>query len=77
MGAITPSSRDALSQRQTDLNRVSLFEFQEPINCSNITSIAYALSALGYPTTVDEVIYNSGTPVRDVTDLGVRSADRT
>jgi hypothetical protein len=50
---------------------VSLFEFQEPINCSNITSLAYALSALGYPTTVDEVIYNSGTPVRDVTDLGV------
>ena len=51
--------------------QVSLFEFQEPLNASNLTSIAYALSVLGFPITVDEVFYLSGTPVQHVTDVGM------
>lgn len=69
---LSSESCDLSSQRQTDLSRVSLFEFQEPLNCSNLTSVAYALSALGFAISVDEVIYKSLTPLKDVTDMGMR-----
>lgn len=69
--SLASASAATLSQRQTNISRVSLFEFQEPLNASNLTSIAYALSALGFPITVDEVFYLSKTPVQHVTDLGV------
>ncbi len=58
-----------------DLNGIKLCEFQQPINCCNITSIAYALTALGYPTTVDEVFYVTRLPIATVLDDGMTLAE--
>ncbi|MEO1377805.1 MAG: hypothetical protein AAFW70_26710 [Cyanobacteria bacterium J06635_10] len=38
-----------------DLDNIKLTEFQQSINCCNVTAIAYALTALGSPTTVDDI----------------------
>ncbi|MGB3532984.1 MAG: hypothetical protein WBA13_05650 [Microcoleaceae cyanobacterium] len=34
--------------KTTDLDNISLAAFQQPINCCNVTAIAYALTALGH-----------------------------
>jgi len=48
---------------------------QQPINCCNVTSLAYALSALGHPTTVDEIFYVTRLPIASVLDDGMTLAE--
>jgi hypothetical protein len=49
---------DNLTQiSKRDLEMIQLHQFQQPIYCCNVTAIAYAFTALGYLTTVDEIFY--------------------
>ncbi len=43
--------------KKNDLNQIKMSEFQQPLRCCNVTAIAYALTALGYPTTIDDIFY--------------------
>jgi len=45
------------------MEMVELHEFQQPINCCNVTSIAYALSALGFATSVNDIFCKVKLPV--------------
>ncbi|HWO18835.1 MAG TPA: phytochelatin synthase family protein [Kofleriaceae bacterium] len=58
-----------------DLDFISLAQFQQPINCCNVTSLAYAFSALGFPTTVDEIFYATRLPIASVLDDGMTLAE--
>jgi hypothetical protein len=58
-----------------DLDYISLAQFQQPINCCNVTSLAYALTALGFPTTVDEIFYATRLPIASVLDDGMTLAE--
>lgn len=58
-----------------DLDFISLAQFQQPINCCNVTSLAYAFTALGYPTTVDEIFYATRLPIASVLDDGMTLAE--
>lgn len=58
-----------------DLDNIVLTQFQQPINCCNVTSLAYALSALGHPTTVDEIFYATRLPIASVLDDGMTLAE--
>lgn len=58
-----------------DLDNIILTQFQQPINCCNVTSLAYALSALGQPTTVDEIFYVTRLPIASVLDDGMTLAE--
>lgn len=58
-----------------DIEQIKLHEFQQPINCCNITAIAYALSALGYKTTVDDVFFTTRLPIASVLDDGMTLAE--
>ncbi|NJL51313.1 MAG: hypothetical protein HC930_02185 [Hydrococcus sp. SU_1_0] len=40
-----------------DFDKIKILEFQQPLRCCNVTALAYALSALGYATTVDDIFY--------------------
>jgi hypothetical protein len=46
-----------------------------PIACGNITSIAYALSAIGQKTSVDDIFHTAQLPLRAVTDGNMTLAD--
>jgi Phytochelatin synthase len=54
-----------------DFNRIKLLEFQQPLRCCNITAVAYSLSSLGYPTTVDDIFYQIRLPIGSVLDDGM------
>jgi hypothetical protein len=58
-----------------DLDNISLAQFQQPINCCNVTSLAYALTALGFPATVDEIFYATRLPIASVLDDGMTLAE--
>jgi hypothetical protein len=58
-----------------DLHFISLAQFQQPINCCNVTSLAYAFTALGHPTTVDEIFYATRLPIASVLDDGMTLAE--
>jgi len=60
------------------LNRakcLTSFSFQQPINCCGVTSVAYVLTALGYPTSVDDVLLGGGVDVETVVDAGMTLAE--
>lgn len=59
----------------TDLTSIKLLEFQQPLRCCNVTAIAYAFSALGYPTTVDDIFYITRIPLHSVLDDGMTLAE--
>ena len=58
-----------------DLDYISLAQFQQPINCCNVTSLAYAFTALGHPATVDEIFYATRLPIASVLDDGMTLAE--
>ncbi len=62
-----------LSKR--DIEQIQLHEFQQPINCCNITAVAYALSVLGHRTTVDDIFYVTRLPIASVLDDGMTLAE--
>jgi len=64
-----------MSTRYNELVQIELYEFQQPINSCNVTSIAYALTALGYPTTVNQVFTKAKLPVGYVTNDGMTIAE--
>ena len=54
-----------------DLVNVHMHDFQQPINCCNITAIAFALTALGFPTQVDDLFLNCKLPSAYVVNDGM------
>ncbi|MEB3282904.1 MAG: phytochelatin synthase family protein [Lyngbya sp.] len=58
-----------------DLDNISLLAFQQPINCCNVTAIAYALTALGHTTSVDDIFYITRLPIATVLDDGMTLAE--
>lgn len=54
-----------------DLDKIKLLEFQQPLRCCNITALAYSLSAIGYPTTLDDIFYQTRLPIASVLDDGM------
>ena len=67
---------DNLTQiSKRDLEMIELHQFQQPIYCSNVTAIAYAFTALGYLTTVDEIFYVAQLPIASVLDDGMTLAE--
>ncbi|MBD1913679.1 MULTISPECIES: phytochelatin synthase family protein [unclassified Leptolyngbya] len=59
----------------TDLTSIKLLEFQQPLRCCNVTAIAYAFSALGHSTTVDDIFYVTRIPLHSVLDDGMTLAE--
>jgi hypothetical protein len=59
----------------TDLDNIKLTEFQQPIRCCNVTALAYALTALGHPTSVDDIFYITRLPIASVLDDGMTLAE--
>lgn len=55
----------------TDFDKIKLHEFQQPLRCCNITAVAYSLTALGHPTSVDEIFYQIRLPIASVLDDGM------
>jgi hypothetical protein len=67
---------DNLAQiSKRDLEIIQLHQFQQPIYCCNVTAIAYAFTALGYLTTVDEIFYATQLPIASVLDDGMTLAE--
>ena len=67
---------DNLAQiSKRDLEMIQLHQFQQPIYCCNVTAIAYAFTALGYLTTVDEIFYATQLPIASVLDDGMTLAE--
>jgi hypothetical protein len=62
-------------RKPKDLERISMVEFQQPIRCCNVTALAYGLSVLGFPTTIDEIFYSTRLPVSSVLDDGMTLAE--
>lgn len=54
---------------------VTKLSFQQSINCCGLTSVAYALSALGCPTTVDELFLVVGVNVESAVGDGMTLAE--
>jgi hypothetical protein len=54
-----------------DLINVHMHDFQQPINCCNITAVAFALTALGYPTHVDDLFLDCKLPGAYVVNDGM------
>jgi len=48
---------------------------QQQINCCQATSIAYALSALGFPTTMDDIFWMEQVPVESAVGDGMTLAE--
>jgi hypothetical protein len=61
--------------RKSDLERIRLHEFQQPIRCCNITAIAYAMTTLGHPMSIDDVFYTTRLPIASVLDDGMTLAE--
>ncbi len=58
-----------------DLLKIKLAEFQQPLRCCNVTAVAYGFTALGYPTSVDDVFYVTRLPIATVLDDGMTLAE--
>jgi hypothetical protein len=56
---------------KTDLDNIKLSEFQQPLRCCNVTAVAYAFSALGHSTSVDDIFYTTRLPIASVLDDGM------
>jgi hypothetical protein len=54
-----------------DLVGVHMHDFQQPINCCNITAVAFALTALGYPTSIDDLFLGCKLPSAYVVNDGM------
>ena len=54
-----------------DLVNMHLHEFQQPINCCNITAAALSLTALGYQTDVNDIFKSCALPVSYVVNDGM------
>ena len=49
--------------------------FQQPINCGQTTAIAHALTTLGFPTTVDEILLTTRINIESVVGDGMTLAE--
>ncbi|MCP2726965.1 phytochelatin synthase family protein [Limnofasciculus baicalensis] len=58
-----------------DFDNIQMTEFQQPIRCCNVTALAYATTALGFPTTVDDIFYATRLPIASVLDDGMTLAE--
>lgn len=58
-----------------DLENIQLAEFQQPLRCCNVTALAYALTALGFPITIDDIFYITKLPIASVLDDGMTLAE--
>lgn len=58
-----------------DLQLIKMKAFQQPIRCCNVTAIAYGLTSLGYPTTIDEIFYVTRLPIGTVLNEGQTLAE--
>src|SRR5262245_49679132 len=54
-----------------DLLTTRMHEFQQPINCCNITAVALSLTALGFPTDINAVFKRCRLPAAYVVDDGL------
>eukprot|EP01006_Ploeotia_vitrea_P007388 TRINITY_DN16901_c0_g1_i1.p1 TRINITY_DN16901_c0_g1~~TRINITY_DN16901_c0_g1_i1.p1 ORF type:complete len:485 (+),score=35.79 TRINITY_DN16901_c0_g1_i1:46-1455(+) len=66
--AVIDKPRDV---RSSDLGMISLHQFQQPLNCCNITALAYAFSAIGVKTTVNDIFHGAQMPVAYVVNDGM------
>jgi glutaredoxin-related protein/3-polyprenyl-4-hydroxybenzoate decarboxylase len=58
-----------------DLLTTRMHEFQQPINCCNITAVALSLTALGFPTDINAVFKRCRLPAAYVVDDGLTLAE--
>jgi hypothetical protein len=58
-----------------DFDNIQMTEFQQPIRCCNVTALAYAMTALGFSTTVDDIFYVTRLPIASVLDDGMTLAE--
>ncbi len=66
---------DASSPICQQMTQVTDLEFQQAINCCGLTSVAYALSAVGCPTTVDDIFLTVGVNVESAVGDGMTLAE--
>ena len=78
----TPLTRAEASARLDDspaadaqVEAIAALTFQQSINCCGITSVAYALSALGAPTSVDDIFLTVGVDVDSAVVDGMTLAE--
>jgi len=45
--------------------------FQQPLNTCNISTLAFGLSMIGYPTTIDDVFVSTKLPLVSIVDVGL------
>lgn len=70
--ALSSDSRDAIKHMMFgDLVNVHMHDFQQPINCCNVTAVAFGLTALGYPTHVDDIFMECKLPGAYVVNDGM------
>lgn len=62
-------------QLLTQSNSITELDFQQSINCCGLTSVAYALSAIGCPTTVDQLFLEVGVDVESAVGDGMTLAE--
>ncbi|MGD1700882.1 phytochelatin synthase family protein [Dapis sp. BLCC M229] len=58
-----------------DLDNIKLTAFQQPIRCCNVTAVAYAMTALGFSVTIDDIFYVTKLPIASVLDDGMTLAE--
>lgn len=63
------------SELLAQCNSVTELDFQQAINCCGFTSVAYALSAIGCPTTVDDLFLEVGVDVESAVGDGMTLAE--
>jgi hypothetical protein len=51
------------------------FHFQQAVNCCNISAMAYGLTSLGFPTTVNDLFHGARIPVAYVVNDGMSLAE--
>lgn len=78
----TPLTREETKARldsnptgDAQVEAIASLSFQQSINCCGVTSVAYALSALGCPTTVDELFLVVGMNVDSAVGDGMTLAE--
>lgn len=78
----TPLTREEANARldgndvgDSQVEAIATLTFQQSINCCGVTSLAYALSALGCPTTVDEIFLVVGMNVDSAVGDGMTLAE--
>jgi hypothetical protein len=67
-GGAQPRIRAA---RDSDLLRLLALEFQQPLNCCNATALAFSVSSLGVPTTVDRLFKCVGSDLDALMSLNM------